>query len=202
MGMNAINIRILDNVGVDSNKELTHYNELVQGTSQKLGSMKMSQGGRDICSILAKDPNSTPDDVVAMYNKAYGYGNGNKTPEFIKRFQSALKQIPNYSSTKLSTADLNNLMDIYNSTGAGTSGSSMATAQLTNIFVNKAQDYINNKNKPQKNTIIQNFNLKEDFKLIGTEYEAKLNQSKILVSPNNNSTSHIDKTIDIFNQGN
>lgn len=122
-----------------SDEQKKHYQKLYSEMN-RLPEASRPNGYDKACKILAKDINSTIDDVLAMCKKAESYGYTD-TSKFLENFNNALRRIPNYKNTELKTEDLNALMDIFNQCGGGIGGG-MTSAVSYATFINKAQEYI------------------------------------------------------------
>lgn len=178
MGMSVSTTRIYIQTGVDNQEEMKKYNELKQAAKNKLGSNFTAEHDR-ICSILAKDPNATVEDVESMYNKVNQDGiwgaEGTSKEQRLQSFQRALKQVPGYSNTNLSAENLNDLLDIYN----GSYIAQIAGKTQMETFINDAEQYIKDLNKPEISVSLRD-NLRTEQLSLANEYLAQMNKAQIV----------------------
>lgn len=194
MGMSVSTSRIYMQAGVDNQQEMKKYQELKKEAKEKLGGQFTTEHDK-ICSILAKDPNAAVADVESMYNQVQQYGmwgnSGSNNTQKLQAFQCALKNVPGYKYTNLSSENLKELLGIYNSSFQA----QIKGKNQQETFNIQANDYIKNLSKPnvdnnligqlRDNNTFSNLNPIENVNA-GAELVGNLNKFDLLINNTRN----------------
>jgi hypothetical protein len=167
--------------GVTSSKDWGKFDQLCSDAQKKFGK-GFTETHKQICAILAQDPNATIEDVEKMYKqvkeKGVIGGHGEDNAERLKKFADNLKMVPGFSQANLTAENFMELLQIYNTS------LSCPIDGMTGIatFFQTATDYIADMNKPPELNVDRTVreNLAENTRLLGAELLANITRAQII----------------------